>query len=123
MKIVYLRKKTENQCTSMKEALKLFGGNRSLAVSLMARINALENAEVLKDIVVQRQFRFHDLHKKNHRDLEGCFAIDVKTVRDQWRIILEPLNQDGETFNPCNIDEIASTVKMIRIREVSKHYE
>lgn len=123
MEVGFLNEKVEKQCTNLKDASKCFGGDKNLAVSLLARINAIKNAEVLKDIVVQRAFRFHDLHNKNHRDLSGCFAIDVKTIREPWRIILKPLDEQGNTFDPCNIDEIASTVKKVRIREVSKHYE
>ena len=64
-------------------------------------------------------FRFHKLNGK----LEGFFAIDVKTRRDKWRIILQPLNEEENVFDPCNIDEIAAVVKIVEIREVSAHYE
>ena len=57
MKIEYASTKVEAQCTSLKEARKLFGGD------------------------------------------------------------------NGEPFVPCNIDEIASSVKIVEISEVSKHYE
>ena len=54
----------------------------------------------------------------------GCiFSIDVKSIADPWRIILQPLDNDKQPFDPCNIDEIAQTVKIIGIIEVSKHYE
>ncbi|MCR5616350.1 MAG: hypothetical protein K6F45_09325 [Saccharofermentans sp.] len=79
MKIVYADKKIEKQCTSIKEANKLFGGNKALAVSLLARINAIEQADVIHDIIVMKPFRFHNL--KGDRD--GYFAIDVKTIRDK----------------------------------------
>ena len=45
--------------------------------------------------------------------MEGLFAIDVKTKRDKWRIILCPLDEDEEEFIPCHIDEIAGTVKTV----------
>lgn len=61
MKIKYADKKVEQQCTSLKAAEKLFGGNKRLAVSLLARINAIEAAEVMKDIIVAPQFHFHSL--------------------------------------------------------------
>lgn len=64
-------------------------------------------------------FRFHKLRG----NLKGYFAIDVKTIRDKWRIILQPLNENGKAFDPCNIDEIAGSVKIVEIREVSAHYE
>jgi proteic killer suppression protein len=57
------------------------------------------------------------------RDLEGFFAIDVKSRRDQWRIILEPLDENKEPYVPCNIDEISQYVRIVEIMEVSKHYE
>ena len=123
MDILYGSSKTEAQCTSLKAARKLFGGRTELAVSLFSRINALENAETIRDIIVQKPFRFHSLTNKNGKDLEGLFAIDVKTVREPWRIILQPLNGDKQPFDPCHIDEIAGAVHIVKLMEVSKHYE
>ena len=68
-------------------------------------------------------FHFHKLRNKDGRDLEGYFAIDVKSRKDQWRIILEPLDENKEPYVPCNIDEIARMVRISEIMEVSKHYE
>ena len=103
MKVAYDNRKVEKQCTDLKAARKLFGGNNALATSLFARINALQQASVIKDIVVMPTFHFHKLNG----DLEGYFAIDVKSRKDPWRIILQPLNEDEEPYMPCNIDEIA----------------
>ncbi|MBQ8559768.1 MAG: type II toxin-antitoxin system RelE/ParE family toxin [Tyzzerella sp.] len=119
MELVYKESKVEKQCTSLKEARKLFGGNDSLARSLLSRINSLKNAEVIKDIILMPPFHFHKLEG----DKEGYFAIDVKSRRDPWRIILQPLNENKEPYEPCNIDEIAGTVQIVGIMEVSKHYE
>ncbi len=55
--------------------------------------------------------------------MEGYFAIDVKTIKEPWRIILQPLDENKVPYDPCNIDEIAGYVKIVEIREVSKHYE
>ena len=76
MKIVYANKKTEKQCTDLKCATKLFGGNKVLAISLHARIN-----------------------------------------------VIEQLDENNRTYNPCNIDEISKIVKVVEIQEVSAHYE
>lgn len=103
----------------MKAAAKLFGGDKKLALSLMARINALEQASVIKDIVIMPTFHFHNLKG----DRKGYFAIDVKSRRDKWRIILQPLDENEKAFDSCNIDEIASYVRIIEISEVSAHYE
>ena len=119
MKICYENPKVQKQCTDMKAAKKLFGGDKRLALSLMARITALEQADVIKDIVVMPTFRFHNLKG----DKKGFFAIDVKSKIDKWRIILQPLDENETVFDPCNIDEIASYVRIVEISEVSAHYE
>ncbi|MGL5977775.1 MAG: hypothetical protein ACRCZJ_02110 [Erysipelotrichaceae bacterium] len=123
LKIIYNSKKIEEQCTLKPKAKKLFGGNNILVISLLARINALENAECIKDIIVQPTFHFHKLKHKQGRDLEGYFSIDVKSRKDSWRIILQPLDDQENVYNPCNIDQIASKVKIIEIMEVSNHYD
>ncbi len=123
MELIYVSDKVRQQCNNLKDAKKLFGGDEKLAISLLSRINALESAECIKDIIVQPQFHFHDLHNKGNNRLEGYFAIDVKTRKDPWRIILRPLNSDKEPYEKCNIDEIAGAVEIVEIKEVSKHYE
>ena len=123
MELEFTSEKVHSQCTSVKVAKKLFGGDAMLATSLLSRINALERAETIKDIVVQRNFRFHALSNKKGRNLEGYFAIYVKSIREPWRIILQPLDENKKPYVPCNIDEIAGCVRIIEIMEVSKHYE
>lgn len=90
----------------------------------MADINALVAAETIKDIIVQPRYHFHALNNKgkNGKNLKDYFAIDVKTRKEAWRIILQPLDNNKQPFNPCNIDQIAGIVKVIKIEEVSKHY-
>ena len=92
MQLVYDNTKVQRQCTDLKMAKKLFGGNDLMARSLFARINALQQANVLKDIVVMPTFHFHKLNG----NMEGLFAIDVKTRRDPWRIVLQPLDENKE---------------------------
>ncbi|MCM1536454.1 MAG: type II toxin-antitoxin system RelE/ParE family toxin [Clostridium sp.] len=112
MKLEYSSEKVRMQCTNIKAANKLFGGKGNMTTSLFARINALENAEHIKDIIVQPAFRFHNLKNKGGKDLQGFFAIDVKTIREPWRIILQPLNENKQPYVPCNIDEIAASVRL-----------
>ena len=123
MKVNYSTEKVKNLCEDLRIAKKFFNGNTLLANSLMARINALKQADTIKDIIVQPAFHFHKLINKNGRDLEGYFAIDVKSRREQWRIIIEPLDENEQTYNPFNIDEIAENVRVVEIMEVIKHYE
>jgi len=121
--LVYASDKVKSQCTSIKAANKLFGGDAALSKSLLSRINALRSANNIKDIIVQPTFRFHALKNKKGKDLEGYFAIDVKSIREPWRIIVQPLNSDKQPYNPCNIDEVAEYVIIVEITEVSRHYE
>ncbi len=123
MQIEYENEKVRHQCTSLKAAKKLFGGNEDLVRSLQSRIFAIGASVTIKDIIVQPSFHFHNLHNKNGKNLEGYFAIDVKSRTNVWRIILRPLNENLEPFVPCNIDEIADLVKIVEIKEVSQHYE
>jgi RNAse (barnase) inhibitor barstar len=123
LRLEYKSDKVKSQCTNLKEATKLFGGDKQLSVKLLSRINALREAEVIHDIIVQSVFRFHGLKNKKGRNLDGLFAIDVKTIKEPWRIILQPLNDNKEPFVPCNIDEISGIVRVVEIREVSNHYE
>lgn len=119
MDIKYKDSKTEQICTSIKAARKFFGGNDALARSLHARINSLNNANVIKDIIVLPPLHFHNLEGER----SGFFAIDVKSRKDSWRIILQPLDQNEEPYIPCKIDEIAGIVQIVKVEEVSKHYE
>ena len=123
MELLYASRKTEEQCTNIKRAKRLFGGDASTAEKLLSRINALEQAPNLKDIIIQPQFRFHKLEDKGKNKLKGYFAIDIKSKASAWRLILQPLNNDKKPFDPCYIDEIAQIVEIIEIKEVSKDYE
>ena len=91
--------------------------------SFLSRINALKNALVIKDIIMMKSFRFHKLKNIGRKNLEGYFAIDVKSIKEPWRIIIQPLDENKNPYNPCNIDQISGIVKIVKIMEVSKHYE
>lgn len=117
--IKYSNDKVKEQCTSVKEAGKLFGGNKKYILGLFSRINALENAENIKDIIYTPQFRFHKLNGT----YEGYFSIDITNRRDKWRLIICLLDENEEYFHPCNIDEISDKVEIVEVKEVSPHYE
>lgn len=123
MEIEYSSEEVKNQCESVKAAKKLFGGDAQLVSKLMSRVEALVAAESLKDIVIQKQFRFHKLENKGKNRLEGYYAIDVKTKKEPWRIILRPMKEKGQAYDSFNVDELADKVEIVEIREVSNHYE
>ncbi len=95
MEIIYFDSKVEQICCSLKTAQKFFGGNRSLALSLLDRIQELKAAPTLKEIFCcGNSMRFHNLRNSGKRDYDGLFSVDVKTRKQPWRIILQPLNED-----------------------------
>lgn len=123
MKIIYFDPKIELQCTSVKEAAKLFEGNKKYISKLQARLNIIETAEFIRDIINLPMLHFHNLENKNGKDLDGCFAIDLASRKDPWRIILQPLNEVEQPYKPCHIDQIAGKVKIVKIVEVSNYYD
>lgn len=123
VELLYETKKLAEQCNSIKEAKKLFSGDVLLVQSFLSRINALKNALVIKDIIMMKSFRFHKLKNIGRKNLEGYFAIDVKSIKEPWRIIIQPLDENKNPYNSCNIDQISGIVKIVKIMEVSKHYE
>lgn len=85
MEIVYQSSKLEKICVQYKAAKKFFGGDEQLALSLYARLNAIASADCLHDIIVQPQFRFHNLHNIGNSRLDGYFSINVKTKKNHNR--------------------------------------
>lgn len=124
MKVIYKDKRIEEICTDFNKAKRFFNGKEKLALSLLSRVNAFASANVIHDIIIQPQFSFHNLiNQGKNKNMNGYFAVDVKTRRDGWRIILRPLNEDEKEFIPCEIDKISKIVKKVEIMEVSNHYE
>lgn len=124
MKVIYKSENLKSLCNDSKKAAKFFGGDKAMATSLLARVNVLLAAITISDVIALPQMHFHKLMDfGKNRDYEGYFAIDVKSRKDAWRIIIELLDENEEPFVPCNIDEIANVVRVVRIKEVSKHYE
>ena len=119
MQLLYNNSKVQKQCTDLKTAKKLFGGNAALATSLFARINAMQQASVIKDIVMMPTFHFHKLSG----NMDGFFAIDVKTRRDPWRIIIQPFDENVVFFVFFFFVVFAGVVRIVEVKEVSNHYE
>lgn len=123
MEVVYSTGKVEDVCTRMTAAQKYVGGDRNTALALLAKIQSLRAAATIKDIIALPSNHFHALQNKGSSKLKGCFAIDVKGRRNPWRIIIRPLDENGKPFDPCNIDEISGIVQIVKVEQVSRHYE
>ena len=53
----------------------------------------------------------------------GFLLLMLKRYVINGELSYSHLMRGGKIFDPCNIDEIAATVKIIEICEVSAHYE
>ncbi len=123
MRLVFADSDVEKVCTDRRVAKKLFGGNEPLVRSLFARLSFLESARSIEEVRRYPGMRFHSLRNIGGRNLEGFFAVDVKTVREPWRIILRLLDGNGNPFEPCEIDKVAPFIEILSVEEISKHYE
>lgn len=115
-----LQRTTQGQAAVFCCWLNIKFGTQSELITL---IQALEAAVVLRDISQMPQYHLHPLKNKGRRKLKGYYAIDICGRREPWRVILQPLDSNHEAFDSTNIDEIAGIVRVVKIEQVSKHYE
>ncbi len=117
MEIKYKNNKTEKQCTNFNYAKKEF--NEIIATLLHSRINFIENAVSLADIINVPTFHFHGLSGKK----QGLYAIDLGRKLG-FRLIIEPLNENEESLKKeKDIERLKQCTKIIIVVEVSNHYE
>ena len=123
MKIQYATKEVERICTDFKYGVKFFGGNRLLFEKLHYCLLEIADADDVGALRYAYALRLHKLRNNGHRNLEGYYAVDVKSIRDPWRLIIQFLDSNGEPFATPDIDVNASEIRIVEIEEVSKHYE
>lgn len=112
MNITYKNKKTEKQCTDIKKAKKDF--SEVEAKKLLQRIAFIESAESLEDIKAFQSLNFHKLTGSR----TGQYSIDINGRSSPYRLILE-----FEGYDNTQIFSNASSIAIVQIEEVSKHYE
>lgn len=111
MQIQYTNKTVEMQCTSLKRAKKDFSDK--IAQKLHKLINFIESADNLASVTAFPTYHFHDL--KGNRD--GQYALDIDGRHSSYRLIV-CFNEDKET-----VFSKMSSIEIIQIEEVSKHYD
>ena len=117
MEIKYKNAKIKKQCTDLKCARKDF--NDIVANLLHSRINFIEQAKSLADIINNPSFHFHGLSGKE----QGLYAIDLGR-RIGFRLIIEPLNENEETLRKeKDIEVLKQCTKIVIVVEVTNHYE
>ena len=117
MEIRYFNKKVEDVCNSLDAAKKKYP--LKTAEKLIKAINFIESAACLNDIVNFSPFHFHNLRGNRN----GPYSICFNGTADSYRLIIKPLDDNGEPYKNMSIDEYSKITKIVLILEVSKHYE
>ena len=116
MEILYKNQKLKEQCTDIRKATKAFNSN--VAEKLISVINYIESAESLMDIRNYAPLHFHQL---KHDKKEYCSIYLGKKLG--YRLLVIPL-LNGKPATPEEIfSSTAIEIKIIKIEEVSNHYE
>ncbi|OTN75604.1 hypothetical protein A5886_000679 [Enterococcus sp. 8G7_MSG3316] len=112
MYIEYKNNKVNRQCTDLRQAKKDFPSK--VAEKLIKMITFIEAAENLESVLNFPTYRFH--HLKGHK--KGLYAMDIDGRKCSYRLIVafdEQLNE--------RLFSDSSSIEIIQIEEVSKHYE
>ncbi|WP_338146877.1 type II toxin-antitoxin system RelE/ParE family toxin [Ligilactobacillus agilis] len=119
IKLEYKNKKVKKLCTNIAHAKKNM--DSKIATKLHSLINLLEESKNLQDV---NAFLIYNLHKLVG-DRSGNYALDIGGRRAGYRLIIKPLNEDNNQKMNLNdnLIEFYSNIEIVRIEEVSKHYE
>lgn len=116
MQVNYKSSKLQGLCTDIRKATRAL--NLNVAEKLIAAVNYIESAESLMDVRNYPPFNFHQL--KN--DKRGVYSIYLGKKLG-YRLLVIPL-LNGEIATPEEIfGSKAIEIKVIKIEEVSNHYE
>lgn len=117
MKIQYKNDKVKKQCTDIKKAKKDFS---EYAENILATINMIEQMPSFKDLLLYPPAHCHPLKGES----EAYWTIDVKGRKCSLRMILAPLDENGNIVLPdANFTTNCISLNIILIKEVSNHYE
>ncbi len=112
MQVQYNDRKTQKQCTLLKQAQKDFSD--IVARKLHRLINFIEIADSLSEVTAFTPYNFHALKGKR----KGQYALDINGRKDSYRLIV-CFDQSDNEF----IFSKPDSIKIIQIEEVSNHYE
>lgn len=101
----------------MKKAKKDLPGN--VAEKLHALINLMESSANLQDIAEMQIYHLHPLQGKR----ENQYALDIAGRRSGYRLIIIPLDADGNKWKEKDINIIYKCTEVVIAWEVSNHYE
>ena len=111
----YRTQKLKKLCTNnIRKAKKAWG--TEIAESLYALIDLLIASSNLQDVNAMQIYNLHSLEGNR----AGEYALDIKGRSNSYRLVFVPLN--GE-HSKENLVVFYKSISIIRIEEVSKHYE
>ena len=84
-----------------------------------ALINLIESADNLKDIDELQIYHLHPLHGQR----EGQYALDVAGRKAGYRLVIIPLDADGNEWKEKDVNIVYKATEVIIACEVSNHYE
>lgn len=119
MIIEYKSATVEKLCTTEKAAKKFFDNMRYFE-DLKGVINLIERSPVLSDLIAFPQLHFHstDFYIKN------SFGLDISGRKSMYRLIVIPLDDSGNVLiKDENFYSKCKQIRILKIEEVSKHYE
>lgn len=117
IEIRYKTGKVEKLCTDSKKAKKELPA--IVATKLYALIDFIKSSDDLRDIAAMPQYHIHPLKG----DREGQFALDIAGRKSGYRLIITPLDSEGNEFTEKDVNIIYKSTKIIVTWEVSNHYE
>lgn len=117
IKLEYKNKKVKKLCTNIAHAKRKM--DSKIVNELYSLINLLEESKNLQDV---NAFLIYNLHKLVG-DRSGNYALDIGGRRAGYRLIIKPLNENKKMNLNNNLIEFYSSIEIVRIEEVSKHYE
>ena len=115
IELKYKTQKLKKLCTdNFKKARKTWGDET--AEALYALIVLLKASSNLQDVNAMQIYNLHGL--KGSR--VGEYALDIKGRSNSYRLVFIPLNNE---VTKENLVMFYKSISIIRIEEVSKHYE
>lgn len=91
----------------------------NIAEKLHALINLIETSKDFRDVANMQIYHLHPLQGKR----KGQYALDIAGRRAGYRLLVVPLDEDGNEWEMKDTDMIYKFTKILIIQEVTNHYE
>ena len=112
MKLLFENKKIENNINNI-DNVKEWA--KPIKKSLTKIIKYLKSVNSFKEMFIEKMFGLHHLH--SDRKTEWAMKIDYS-----YRLTFSLCDDDGNVIVNKDCIEIATTIKILLIKEVSNHY-